>query len=243
MVKVTILQITFVLLQLVDFLSATSWLYNAPRAIFNIASSASATASSLPQASSKFVVDFRKKNIKAAELEQDKNLKLDSLEANDNEEKMANEASPSLLRKKISKILTKFRLIAQIKNAHHYKSEDSQHETSTSINNEQTTTVESVKNRSSFVQEKSKYIQHIPPVSSYDTSNKETTEKPTTIELDISQIPDEQQHITEDPSRFGTLGVFFAELIGSLVGLTYGAVAQLGATGQNPVTISTSEGL
>ncbi|KAH1018183.1 hypothetical protein HUJ05_005997 [Dendroctonus ponderosae] len=241
--------IAAVLLQLALIGGCTSWVYTAPRALAGLAGSASASSPSSP--AGLVIADLRSR--KAEELTK----QVESLEDSGVEEDTANEASPSLLKKKVSvgggngpktlnrlvqigKILTKLRLIAQLKNAYHYKPEESDPEDTTmsmAVDSSEAQPTDA----SAHVSEN---IQQIPAAA--------PPIRPLVVDLQVSQIDDKLLDLKEEPaekpaeearSPLRSLGVFFAELLGSIVGLTYGAVAQISAGGQSPVAISTSEGL
>ncbi|XP_019768109.2 uncharacterized protein LOC109543037 [Dendroctonus ponderosae] len=224
--------IAAVLLQLALIGGCTSWVYTAPRALAGLAGSASASSPSSP--AGLVIADLRSR--KAEELTK----QVESLEDSGVEEDTANEASPSLLKKKIGKILTKLRLIAQLKNAYHYKPEESDPEDTTmsmAVDSSEAQPTDA----SAHVSEN---IQQIPAAA--------PPIRPLVVDLQVSQIDDKLLDLKEEPaekpaeearSPLRSLGVFFAELLGSIVGLTYGAVAQISAGGQSPVAISTSEGL
>uniref|UniRef100_A0AAR5Q4C5 Transmembrane protein n=1 Tax=Dendroctonus ponderosae TaxID=77166 RepID=A0AAR5Q4C5_DENPD len=229
--------IAAVLLQLALIGGCTSWVYTAPRALAGLAGSASASSPSSP--AGLVIADLRSR--KAEELTK----QVESLEDSGVEEDTANEASPSLLKKKIGKILTKLRLIAQLKNAYHYKPEESDPEDTTmsmAVDSSEAQPTDA----SAHVSEN---IQQIPAAA---PPIQDTPIRPLVVDLQVSQIDDKLLNLKEEPaekpveearSPLRSLGVFFAELLGSIVGLTYGAVAQISAGGQSPVTISTSEGL
>ncbi|KAH1011857.1 hypothetical protein HUJ04_001137 [Dendroctonus ponderosae] len=246
--------IAAVLLQLALIGGCTSWVYTAPRALAGLAGSASASSPSSP--AGLVIADLRSR--KAEELTK----QVESLEDSGVEEDTANEASPSLLKKKVSvgggngpktlnrlvqigKILTKLRLIAQLKNAYHYKPEESDPEDTTmsmAVDSSEAQPTDA----SAHVSEN---IQQIPAAA---PPIQDTPIRPLVVDLQVSQIDDKLLNLKEEPaekpveearSPLRSLGVFFAELLGSIVGLTYGAVAQISAGGQSPVTISTSEGL
>lgn len=91
-----------------------------------------------------------------------------------------------------------------------------------------------------------------PPIGTSENIQQIPAAAPPILPLQVNQIDDKLMELKEKPveklveeprSPLRTLGVFFAELLGSIVGLTYGAVAQISAGGQSPVTLSTSEGL
>jgi len=232
--------------------SSTSWLYNAPRALFGLASSASASASA-PSTQLSFIADLRKKQEKSAQLQQDKDIVgLEPLPDEEEEEQSSggggdgnNEASPSLLEKKISKILAKLRLIAQIKNAFHYRpeaDEDSDLNFNITSDNSNSSEPHQKEDLAASIDPRiadggkaqSENIQLIPPA----TSQRAKDTEPTKVDLEANRV-----YRATEPNRLGALGVFFAELVGSVVGLTYGAFAQILSAGQSPVTVSTSEGL
>ncbi|XP_066259993.1 uncharacterized protein [Euwallacea similis] len=242
--------ITFFFLLYLSFSTvALSWVYTAPRALFDLAGSASASASA-PTTTASYITDFRRKTAKVTQLQEEKDDIGSFPEENDEEPngENDNEASPNLLHKKIGKILTKLRLIAQIKNAYH----------NIPVKNdgfmEENTNTTSTKNDTKPVPTSSvnitilEHIQQIPATPK--KSLKIGTEPPVEMDLEIEQINDKlvtnkknEKLKEQEPSRLESLGIFFVELLGSIVGLTYGAVAQIAAGGQSPVTISTSEGL
>ncbi|XP_066144213.1 uncharacterized protein [Euwallacea fornicatus] len=241
--------ITFTFVLHVSSTVAAPWVYNAPRALFDLASSASASASA-PITAASYITDFRRQSAKVTQLQEEKDGIDPFPEENDEElnGENANEASPNLFHKKIGKILTKLRLIAQIKNAYHNRSEkndESMKDTnSTNIKNDTKPVPTSSVNITIL-----EHIQQIPTTPK--KSPKAEAETPIEVNLEIDQI-NKDKLVTnkkneklkeQEPSRLGSLGIFFVELLGSIVGLTYGAVAQIAAGGQSPVTVSTSEGL
>ncbi|CAG9767641.1 unnamed protein product [Ceutorhynchus assimilis] len=235
------LKFGFILLYVISTVSSTTWVIQGPRALFGLAGSASASASS-PSTTASYIADLRRKDSKAAQLQEEKSLVgLEPLseEVNkSNEEANNNEASPSLLQKKIGKVLAKLRLIAQIKNAYHYKPEEHEHESNITLTSQENTTEEN--------QTESKAnIQQIPSAAYGVPLNDE--DQPEKIQIEINdKLENDFKHESDkikEPNRLSTIGVFFAEILGSIVGLTYGAFAQITSANQNPVTASSSEGL
>ncbi|XP_050299456.1 uncharacterized protein LOC126738258 [Anthonomus grandis grandis] len=260
----------------------TSWIYTAPRALFGLAGSASASASAATPKS--VIADLRRKDVKAAELQEfNDGMGTSYNEPDEDKESENNEVYPSLFQKKINKILGKLRLIAQIKQAYRYQPEDHNSDTNITLSSQEdnvdapksnsTVTIQKDKEniKTNIAPKKADYrsqnIQHVPASAPLNddqvmqSSNvlelqESPNDEPLKVDLDADKLNDNvevlitpqtpflrKEKLRNEPSRLGTLGVFFVELVGSLVGLTYGAVAQITSGGQSPVTISTSEGL
>lgn len=118
----------------------------------------------------------------------------------------------------VVKILTKLRLLAQIKNAYHHRPDESEDSEENTVVNNTTSSVN---------------ITFEEPQVQKDL---EVEVVPVTTRVSVSKVKNNKLK-EEEPSRLSNLGIFFAELVGSIVGLTYGAVAQIASGGQNPVTI------
>lgn len=130
----------------------------------------------------------------------------------------------------VVKILTKLRLLAQIKNAYHYRPEEENEDS------EEVTVVNNTTSSVNITFEEPQVQKEL------ETVPEDVEVVPVNTKISVSKVKSGKLK-EEEPSRLSNLGVFFAELVGSIVGLTYGAVAQIASGGQNPVTISTSEGL
>ncbi|XP_030747660.1 uncharacterized protein LOC115876099 [Sitophilus oryzae] len=186
----------------------------------------------------------------------------DGIDKDENEE--ANEASPSFITKKVNKILAKLRLIAQIKNVYHYNKDirennfkpnltfnitpvqsTTENDLKKEVLNTTDLKIEPVKEKSQKIQQVTPYF-YKPPKTSI-VFPKENLYEPTKIDIDVNAVNDKLQETKElnekiqepEPGRFGPVGVFFAELLGTVVGLTYGAIAQFTSGTQSPIEAST----
>ncbi|RZC32996.1 FA desaturase domain containing protein [Asbolus verrucosus] len=134
---------------------------------------------------------------------------------NQNEEEgMKNEASPSLIQNKINKIVQKIRFLSMLTNSGNHNDDDFQ------------------KERDAFDKEFEE-----------DFGKEELVEgsgyfynKPDKVQIGAKQETTENNRININPAN---IGVFFMELIGSLVGLAYGAAAQLNYGGSTTAPPST----
>ncbi|XP_060533335.1 uncharacterized protein LOC132706179 [Cylas formicarius] len=227
-------------------------LYTAPRALFNLASSASASAS---QATTPLlnIVNLSRRQEKATQLKEDHGLTeqedllaenqgaaTDDSSVEEGSGSGNNEASPSIFQKKINKLVAKLNFIAQLKSAFHRGSEASteapeQFETTTT-----TTAVTSkikitfedpVQSNSTVIQtlKVSENIQQIP--NTKYGSPKKVSEGPEKIDLQVNEVTREvvekipkREEINKEPvGGLDRIRLFFAQMVGRLVGFTYGA--------------------
>ncbi|XP_023311284.1 uncharacterized protein LOC108909225 [Anoplophora glabripennis] len=232
-------------------------LQNAPTAaLTNLATSASASAPPRPVS---HIADLRKKQQKVEQLSQsekllagdddtDGNLSVEGADDGDNE------AAPTLLQKKIGKILRKIRFFSTLANAsggNGGHGDGNVDETGSSLSN---TTIQTTTEGNTNLNDT---LDGTPDISENDvrTSEEITTERtrtfqkviyphskhdaPFKVSFDVNEkivnrpdtedVAEHSQNIqmVEDMSRLGQIGVFFAEIVGSIVGLIYGAAAHI----------------
>ncbi|XP_076257110.1 uncharacterized protein LOC143194302 [Rhynchophorus ferrugineus] len=262
----TVFLVGITLVYSINIVASTPWLHKNRNSssLFSFASSASTVSSTTES----HIADLRKKAEKSAQLQQDKEIVQQEDLADDEDDESSgddvnievNEASPSFIRKKVSKILAKLRLIAQIKNAYHASKGLSKHHRNltfsiTPSKNSTDHQIKSAEDTEEFeVESIAPQSQNIQQIYRYSGPSErlilpnERIDEPTKVAVEVNEINDKVENIDKpdtnkaqepEPSRFGPLGVFFAELFGTLVGLTYGAVTQLTSGNQSPVVQST----
>ncbi|KAJ8957919.1 hypothetical protein NQ318_001916 [Aromia moschata] len=223
----------FVQKALSNLASATPFLYGAPRALTTLATSASASASN-PLAPVSHIADLRTKQKKAEQLQTEKQLGEDEEvappsppnEEEEEEDESANEASPSLFQKKVGKILTKLRIISRLTapRAELDDNKDGDEEIQKGelgeVDVELVDDAKSKENDTEVLPTFQKVI--------YTDSRQG---KPIRYTLDLNEKLTEEEDGGSEPQkamgRLEQVGVFFAELVGSIVGLVYGAAAQI----------------
>ncbi|XP_072383735.1 uncharacterized protein [Diabrotica undecimpunctata] len=207
-------------------------LYNLPRAIFSLAGSASASSSSVDNSqSAKFtnIVDYHKKEQKRQQLQTEKRIGEDDEISDDPVEKEENEASPSFLQKKVNKILAKIQLFSSFSDSS--ATQDSEVEEETKNNStEKTPKSDVIIDFGNFPSPTPKTAgsQKVVVPAEYGA--------PLRLTLDINDVENvtDIEHINspncthiESTNKLGQIGVYFAELFGSIVGLAYGAMAHI----------------
>lgn len=172
----------------------------------------------------------------------------------DQNEKDNNEASPSLIQKKINKILAKIQLLTSFTVSSSSSTETPDLELDSDDNNNNTTDgITEMPKSGVKIQfedvttkqpKKSEIIQKISsPTKEYgiplrinlEINDLENIDNATDIEENI-----EVSSSNQNMNRIGQIGIFFVELFGSLVGLAYGAVAHLNNTIQGTGTPETA---
>lgn len=152
------------------------------------------------------------------------------------EEMNNNEAAPSILQKKIRKILLKLKLISELSNIFHTSDENSMNETDVDLDSSEYTTNNDDSKITTVVPFKDKEdVEEISkPTFQKTIYTKSTNEAPIKLTLNINEKnEDEEDNISisetideNQMNRFGPVGVFLAEVFGSLVALAYGATIQ-----------------
>ncbi|EFA05417.1 hypothetical protein TcasGA2_TC015593 [Tribolium castaneum] len=190
------------LLVLIVPIFAKPFLYNAPQALTSFVSSASA-ASSGPQGN---IADLRRQPAKLQdELDNDDFFKdeEDSLQQPEVEEEMPNDAPPGIFRQKINKLIQKYRFFTSLTNSATPSNDDDFQREFDDFDKE----FEEDVGKNNNLTENLGYFYNKPSVKSGKQEASASRFSPSNI------------------------GVFFMELIGSLVGLVYGAAAQLNYPG------------
>ncbi|KAJ8981928.1 hypothetical protein NQ317_002098, partial [Molorchus minor] len=198
------------------------FLYGAPRALTSLASSASASASA-PREPISHIIDLRMKQQKAEKLQAEKQLAEDDggLLEEEEDDEATNEASPSLFQKKVGKILTKLRIITALTNVGNSGNTDRQKEVEDLDASRALEDNREENNTDKDIPTFQKVIYPRPGLA-----------KPIRFQLDVNErltdaADDQAGNEDETAGRLGQIGMFFAELIGSIVGLVYGAAAQV----------------
>lgn len=159
------------------------------------------------------------------------------------EDMNTNEASPNFLQKKVEKILSKLQFISNVFNTNNNNNNNEITEmpnteviTSDIMEiTEETVTTISDENKEDVEEISEETLQKaIYPKSS--------NEPPIRFTLDIKDVTEENNITTNEinnekqTNRFGQVGVFFAEILGSIVALAYGAALQLNQITQGTTT-------
>ncbi|XP_028130810.2 uncharacterized protein LOC114326596 [Diabrotica virgifera virgifera] len=215
-------------------------LYNLPRAIFSLAGSASASSSSVDTSeSAKFtnIVDYHKKEEKRQQLQTEKRIGEDDDISDDPAEKEENEASPSFLQKKVNKILAKIQLFSTFSDSSATQDLEVEEETK-SNSTEETPKSDVIIDFGDFPSPTPKVAgsQKVVVPAEYGAPLRLTWDNNDAENItDIEHIINPNCTHIESTNKLGQIGVYFAELFGSIVGLAYGAMAHINnaLTGQN----------
>nr|XP_023014603.1 uncharacterized protein LOC111504317 isoform X1 [Leptinotarsa decemlineata] len=225
------------ILQVLQTVWAKPFLYNAPIALTNLATSASASASSPPGPVTN-IADLTRRQDKAEKLQAEKQIvENDNFHFDDDIDEDKNEASPSLFQKKLNKILAKIRFISTISTVVRGNNHSNEGSSDTQDNNPEEFEIDTKKteNTTPLISEQQTFQKVIYPNRNYGA--------PLKLNLKIGGDPGsteitEEENVGDNASagRIGHIGVFFAEILGSIVGLAYGAAAHLNNViqAQNP---------
>ncbi|KAG5895553.1 hypothetical protein JTB14_010696 [Gonioctena quinquepunctata] len=195
---------------------AKPFLNNAPAAITNLATSASASASSIATPLT-HIADLTRRQEKAEKLRAEKQLiEDDQFQFEENADEDTNEASPSLLQKKFNKLVTKIRFFTGLSAAVTNNNRDSYEELEDFFNSTAEVTTPDSPTFQKVIYPHGK------------------NRAPLKLNLKIGKGDASEEAMNADVGedvvvmgRIGQIGVFFAELLGSVVGLAYGAAAHL----------------
>lgn len=211
----------------------------------NFAVSASSSASSRTQHGSN-IADLTRRQEKIqemqgkyAEAQNEDNLTAEA-------EMNSNEATPNLLQKKINKILTKLKLISSISNILNTNNGDNDNNSTEGSNNVVTTGrsgIEITEENSNTTSNKNKEeVEEIPEmIFQKSIYPKSINESPIKFTLGFNERTEDNTEANEtnkskEMNRFGQVGVFLAEVLGSIVALAYGAAIQLTHLTQGTLT-------
>ncbi|CAH0549233.1 unnamed protein product [Brassicogethes aeneus] len=209
---------------------SSPFLYN-PSAIPSLISSASAASSSNPQISMN-IADLREK--KTGKLQEEKEGPIEMPEEHLFEEN-DNEVAPSLLQKKVNKIIAKLRLISTLSNLGRNNEETNFEENDANATKMIMNPKQEISNISRLTLKKD--IEAVVPTASVESiedleeeKSRKKEDKPEKITINIQtdkiiKRESPRGNISLSP---GDIGVFFMELFASFVGLAYGAAAQAG---------------
>ncbi|CAH1184565.1 unnamed protein product, partial [Phyllotreta striolata] len=211
--------------------SSKPFLHNA---LLTLASSASASSSS-PSAKLTNIADYTKKQEKVQELENEKRLtNTDIVNPIDSDEQTNNEATPSLIRKQLNKFLAKIQFLSTLSASQ------------APMDVEETAEGATATPKSEVKIEFDGPGEHIQRL----TGSRKEYGIPLRINLEINEVAGNSTEAAEDAveaagsaeeaARVGQLGVFFAELFGSLVGLVYGAIAHINNAAQGNGELETT---
>lgn len=216
-------------------MSCTPFLQNAPSALLNLAAAASSSASNRWQHYTN-IADLRRRHDKVEQMQGKYSMEDNEDDLSPQEEMNNNEATPNFLQKKIRKILFKLKLISDLSNVFHTSDESSTNSVNVDFDSSEYATnndVQEITTVSSFKERED--VEEIPKQTFQKTIySKSTNEAPIKLTLDINETSENEDQNTEindannedQKNRFGQVGVFLAEVFGSLVALAYGASIQ-----------------
>lgn len=216
--------------------SSIPLLQNAPAALINLAASASSSASSSQAQPYTNIADLRRKHEKIQQIQGKDELENEEDGLTLDDEMNTNEANPSFLQKKINKILAKLRLLSEISQVFQTNNENSDIEPPEEFDSdgEMTTIKETTNQIDENVNSTS--VRDVEEVKEQSFQKaiylKSGVEPPIRFTLDLKDTSIEDNSATTEPTsdkqkgRFGQVGIFFAEILGSIVALAYGAAMQ-----------------
>lgn len=222
--------------QLLSFVSCTPYLHNAPAALINFLSLASASLQPQPYTN---IADLRRRHEKAEEIQSKYAADEEIVNPTPQDEMKTNEVTPNIFQKKFSSLLAKLKLISNLSKMFIDSNENENNHTSLDINDDGKTStihnsIESDIMVSNLTSNDREEVEGIPKQQlrktiyrANNTPIKFTLDIKGVDENNVTNIIQNDQNTQDQMNRFGQVGVFLAEVVGSIVALAYGAVIQL----------------